>query len=72
MENGKFDLTVHKLIQNAEDAPKVLPQDVLSEATRFVLSTTRETMWYTPYRMDSAQFGKFYRRLICSAVVWGV
>ncbi|TBU39676.1 hypothetical protein BD309DRAFT_969171 [Dichomitus squalens] len=58
MDDDKLDLTVYKFIPHAEDASQVLSEKILDEATSLVISTTRETVWYTPVRVDYAQFSK--------------
>ena len=57
MYDDEIDITVHKFMLATEDASQPLSPNVLSEATRFVISTTHKTRWRTPPCVDPANFG---------------
>ena len=58
MYDDEIDITVHKFMLTTEDASQQpLSPNVLAEATRFVISTTREARWRTPPCVDPAHFG---------------
>ena len=57
MDDEDIDVTVHKLFLTPDEGSQPSSQNILAEATRFVLSTTRETHWRAPPCVDPAQFG---------------
>ena len=56
MDDDELDITVHKLLLNSEDASQLPSQSILADATRFVISTTREIRWRTPLPVDHSLF----------------
>ncbi|KAI1792418.1 hypothetical protein LXA43DRAFT_887484 [Ganoderma leucocontextum] len=56
MHANEIDITVHTFMLNAEAASQLPSQNILAEATRFVISTTHETCWRAPPCIDPAQF----------------